>query len=103
MLPREELLAGAQNPEGLTLLVDLAEQVLRTWQPAWSPFLSAPLREEALARLGSLSELTWISDGGYQGAERQRLLCHRRDDSPCLLYTSPSPRDVSLSRMPSSA
>ena len=82
MLPREELLAGAQNPEGLTVLVDLAEQVLRTWQPAWSPFLSAPLREEALARLGSLSELTWISDGGYPGAERQRLLCHRRDDSP---------------------
>ena len=39
MLPREELLAGAQNPEGLTVLVDLAEQVLRTWQPAWSPFL----------------------------------------------------------------
>ena len=30
MLPREELLAGAQNPEGLTVLVDLAEQVLRT-------------------------------------------------------------------------
>ena len=82
MLTPEELLAGAQNPEGLTVLVDLAEQVLRTWQPAWSPFLSAPLREEALARLGSLSELTWISDGGYPGAERQRLLCHRRDDSP---------------------
>ena len=82
MLPREELLAGAQNPEGLTVLVDLAEQVLRTWQPAWSPFLSAPLREEALARLGNLSELAWVSDGGYPGAERQRLLCHRRDDSP---------------------
>ena len=27
MLPREELLAGAQNPEGLTVLVDLAEQL----------------------------------------------------------------------------
>ena len=24
-------------------------------------------------------------------------------DSPCLLYTSPSPRDLSTSRMPSSA
>ena len=31
MLPREDLLAGAQNQEGLTVLVDLAEQVLRTW------------------------------------------------------------------------
>ena len=25
------------------------------------------------------------------------------DDDPCLLYTSPSPRDLSTSRMPSSA
>ena len=25
------------------------------------------------------------------------------EDNPCLLYTSPSPRDRSLSRMPSSA
>ena len=25
------------------------------------------------------------------------------DESPCLLYTSPSPRDLSTSRMPSSA
>ena len=82
MLPREDLLAGAQEPKGLTVLIDLAEQVLRTWQPAWSPFLSAPLREETLARLGSLSELTWMSDGGYPGAERQLLLCHRRDDTP---------------------
>ena len=82
MLPREDLLKGAQNPNGLTVLINLAEQVLRTWQPAWSPFLSAPLQEETLARLGSLSELTWMRDGGYPGAERQRLLCHRRDDSP---------------------
>ena len=82
MLPREDLLAGAQDPDGLLVLIELAEQVLRTWQPAWSPFLSAPLREETLARLGSLSELTWVSDGGYPGAERQRLLCHRRDDTP---------------------
>ena len=82
MLPREELLTGAQDSDGLTTLIDLAEQVLRTWQPAWSPFLSAPLREDALARLSGLSELAWVSDGGYPGAERQRLLCHRRDDSP---------------------
>ena len=82
MLPREELLTGAQDSDGLTTLIDLAEQVLRTWQPAWSPFLSAPLREDALARLSGLSELAWVSDGGYPGAERQRLLCHRRDDDP---------------------
>ena len=29
-------------------------------------------------------------------------ICHRYNQ-PCLLYTSPSPRDATLSRMPSSA
>ena len=29
--------------------------------------------------------------------------CHNKDNKPCLLYTSPSPRDPKTSRMPSSA
>ena len=28
---------------------------------------------------------------------------HNKDNIPCLLYTSPSPRDLVISRMPSSA
>ena len=42
-------------------------------------------------------------------ADRQRLMAYIGRDShthgvnPCLLYTSPSPRDATLSRMPSSA
>ena len=28
---------------------------------------------------------------------------YKQDDNSCLLYTSPSPRDATLSRMPSSA
>ena len=54
-LPREDLLAKARHPEGLAMLLDLAEQVLRTWQPSWSDFLDAPLQEEALERLSDLS------------------------------------------------
>ena len=83
-LPREELLHGANAPEAMEELVKLAEDVLRTWQPAWSGFVSGPVREEALIRLNSLSELTWQSVGGYPGSERQRLLCHRSDDRPDL-------------------
>ena len=71
-LPREELLNGARAADDLVELVNLAEEALRTWQPAWSGFMSAPAREEALSRLGSLSELRWHSAGGYPGAERQR-------------------------------
>ena len=33
----------------------------------------------------------------------ERLRKHNLKLSPCLLYTSPSPRDATLSRMPSSA
>ena len=31
------------------------------------------------------------------------ILTDRKDSTTCLLYTSPSPRDATLSRMPSSA
>ena len=53
--------------------------------------------------------LGWLMDEGYEvhavyvdlgqpGEDRQQVL-----DKACLLYTSPSPRDATLSRMPSSA
>lgn len=79
-LPRDILLEGSSDPDGLQVLIDLATEVLRTWQPAWSTFLEAPLQEEALERLGSLSELRWQRQGGHPGAERCRLLCCRVDD-----------------------
>ena len=69
MLPREALLQGSRDPEGLTPLVRLAEETLRTWEPIWSGFVAADLREEAEQRLGALSELSLGSDGGWPGAE----------------------------------
>ena len=41
----------------------------------------------------------------YEWADLGRLLylVHVEEDKPCLLYTSPSPRDRQKSRMPSSA
>jgi len=80
MLPRAELLSGCNDPEGFIPLLDLADTVLRTWQPQWSPFLSAPLREEVLQRLSSLTELTLHSAGGRTGAERQRLWFSRNEE-----------------------
>ena len=35
--------------------------------------------------------------------ENEKLITKETDDKTCLLYTSPSPRDLSTSRMPSSA
>ena len=49
--------------------------------------------------------------GGYNSLEKIEMASaedcekegRRWENSPCLLYTSPSPRDLSTSRMPSSA
>ena len=41
--------------------------------------------------------------GGHGGDFRHDLVVIEQLDRHCLLYTSPSPRDATLSRMPSSA
>jgi photosystem II S4 domain protein len=79
MLPRRELLEGSHRAAELEPLLAAAELALRTWDPVWSGFLEAALREEAEARLGGLSELALASEGGYPRAERRRLLLQRSD------------------------
>tara|TARA_A100001037_G_scaffold161869_1_gene145651 strand:- start:998 stop:1786 length:789 start_codon:yes stop_codon:yes gene_type:complete len=87
-LSREEFLKGCTNPVGMQELLEQAEKVFKTWQPSWSSFLSAPLREEALRRLSPLNNLYWHSDGGHPGAERQRLQCIRYEDEISITETS---------------
>jgi photosystem II S4 domain protein len=79
MLPRRELLARSAHPSALSALIEAAEAALRTWEPVWSGFVAAAEREEAMVLLGSLSELSLIGEGGYPGAERQRLLLQRAE------------------------
>ena len=72
----------------MAALIDLAEDVLRTRQPRWSPFLSALMLEDA-NQLESLAELKISRDGGYPGAERKRLLIQHatslEPEPPCPL------------------
>ena len=79
MLPRDDLLKGSRRPEELAALIDLAEEALRTWEPCWSGFVEPDLQEEAMERLGALSELRLHSDGGWPQAERRRLLVRRAE------------------------
>jgi photosystem II S4 domain protein len=79
MLPRDTLLKGSRCPQELGALIDLAEEALRTWEPRWSGFVDAELKEEAEARLGALSEVSLLADGGWPQAERCRLLIRRAD------------------------
>ena len=79
MLPRDTLLKGSRRPQELAALIDLAEEALRTWEPRWSGFVDAQLKEEAEARLGALSEVSLLGDGGWPQAERCRLLIRRAE------------------------
>lgn len=60
-------------------LIAAASTALRSWQPIWTDFLAADLRERAEARLGELSDLSLCSWGGFPGAERRRLLLQRSE------------------------
>lgn len=88
MLPRRDLLAGSLHPLELEAVISAADEALRTWEPVWTGFVEAEVREEAVQRLGDLSELSLTSSGGYPGAERQRLLLQRGEAAPQLAATA---------------
>ncbi len=79
LLPRSALLQGSRDPAALAALIEKAELALRSWEPVWTGFVSARVREEAVERLGSLSELQLEAEGGRPGAERCRLLLRRAE------------------------
>ena len=74
---------------------------LRTTYNPWDAYGSVPGLKRALDSLidGHLSD----NNSGWFHDLRVSLLDRGGWESPCLLYTSPSPRDVEESRMPSSA
>lgn len=55
-------------------LLKLADAVVRSWQPQWTPFLAGAALEQAQQQLATMSELQVHGWGGYPGAERRRLL-----------------------------
>lgn len=70
---------AGQGEQALTPVLAAAERALRSWEPEWTDFLAAPLREQAERELAGWSELSLTSDGGHPGAERRRLLLRRRE------------------------
>ncbi|WP_320667068.1 photosystem II S4 domain protein [Prochlorococcus sp. MIT 1307] len=89
-LPRNQLLNGCKNPLAIEELLNQAETVLRTKQPIWSDFLSAPLKEEAINIMEPLNNLHLHSDGGHPGAERQRLqYIHYEKERPVTSDSAP--------------
>ncbi|MBD2310181.1 photosystem II S4 domain protein [Desertifilum sp. FACHB-1129] len=79
MLPREELLKGAENRDELARIVDLANQAIKTWEVVCTDFLAPPAIAEAHTILGRLTEIHLLAWGGYPQAERQRLAIARSE------------------------
>ena len=87
---------GLADPRALRLALDAAEVYER---------LGSPEGELALAECVVYLAVAPKSNAVYKAYNEAKALI-KKDGTrpvPCLLYTSPSPRDRSVSRMPSSA
>ncbi|KGG11917.1 MULTISPECIES: photosystem II S4 domain protein [Prochlorococcus] len=73
----KEILKKSKNPETLKELLKLGEEAFRTWQGLWSPFIDPELIEEATKIFTSLAEISYYTNGGYEGAERKKIFFQR--------------------------
>ncbi len=80
-LSKSKLLKGCHHNVEVEKLLSQAEEVLKTWEPICSSFLSAPVREEALKIFNEITDLNCFSSGGFPAAERQRILIQRRNSA----------------------
>ena len=99
----ERLATVAADSHGDLVVADTREQVAA---------LNAAIRDHRLSVDDDQARPTITTDNGNQVAVGDRVATRRndrdldvanRDQWTCLLYTSPSPRDRTRSRMPSSA
>jgi photosystem II S4 domain protein len=79
MLPRDELLKGAENRDAIVRIIDQAEQAIKTWDIVASDFLSPPELAEVQKVFARLTEVELLPWGGYPQAERQRVAIARAD------------------------
>lgn len=79
MLPREELLKGAEHRDIIARLIDDAEKAIKTWEVIFTDFLSPPELFEVQQIFNRLTEVHLVSWGGYPQAERQRVAIARVD------------------------
>jgi photosystem II S4 domain protein len=79
ILPKDELLKGLSEREALSRILDLSQQAIRNWETILSDFLSPRVLHEAQLVLNKLTEINYLSWGGYLQAERTRLAISRAD------------------------
>ena len=98
---------GGSGDDSSTFLPDLMEKEVARFGPEGLagildrlggkvPFTNSEIKWTEKARLHTLYNNVTLAGTGNTFTVREQ-------DTTCLLYTSPSPRDATLSRMPSSA
>jgi len=65
------------------------------WAARWAGYIECPVSGEITFTARAVDGIRLLTDG--------KVVIDGLEDKNCLLYTSPSPRDATLSRMPSSA
>ena len=103
------VLDGAEDAADLRTILDVrgaCAVLISTRNQTDAPDLDTLLPVAQLSRADAITLLqTWMGEKKIEGGDRDRdvldQICALVGD--CLLYTSPSPRDLSTSRMPSSA
>ena len=74
-----------------------------TWIPGWDLPLHKAFMREITPDKPSTADMTTLIDECFRQVSRDVEEGASGPEAFCLLYTSPSPRDLSTSRMPSSA
>ena len=89
-------------PEDVELTGTLSEKVQQLLDLSINPALAAHGGFASLVKVENDTEVHVLMGGGCQGCSMSAMTL-TEGIKTCLLYTSPSPRDATLSRMPSSA
>jgi len=92
----KEILSTIQSEQRKAVLEHEAKMILKKMGILIPPSTLAQSKEEAIEAAGNF---------GYPVVMKlmSKEVIHKTDYGACLLYTSPSPRDRTRSRMPSSA
>jgi len=73
MLPKADLLKGVEHRDEMAQILDRAERAIKTWEVVMTDFLSPAVLAECEAVFKGLTEVNFVSWGGYPQAERKRL------------------------------
>ena len=82
-LPKENILFNSLLKKELGTLLDYAEKAIKERKPIWTPFISAQLKEEVKNNFKNLNDINFNFEGGFSGAERQRVCFTRSDEEIC--------------------